>query len=710
LNKGAILPPLLLVTVLLLIAQGTSSVAATDASTRISNFTATESGGVVAISGTLQYRNLSGDFQPLNSSKVVFYWNASGSALTNYIGEVYSNDKTSGDPGSFVYTWLHGLEPGEYYVKGVYGGDSWGGYTFKACEENTAVLIRLRIKVAIDNPTVSIAQGDSLTVTVSVEAINSNLANPVTLSVKYPSQVFASETFSPASHTTPFVSKLTLKVLNVTAPGTYVVVIVATSDSDSSVSASAPLVLNVQQNTHTISVEIEGLPSDIETSIFIDGTMVENVGTGTTTLIISNRTKTISVSNQVLSGDTLYLCQDYKAAADVIGADSFNFTYATEYRLKITGNLPPTIVSKLVLIVNGTDKSIDPFKPARGYNDFLPKDSDVHFAITPPYITTKDDVNYKFSGWRDLTSGETIKPFNATSNDLYDIKLSRPYVLEGDYDKWAIVTLRVNLPSDMSTKPQVGLVGSQKQNVTVVGSVAYQAGEYLVGATFEISIGQDQLVLYNHDGNTRYEFQGLNPPSPITLVKHITINITYTAKYRVQLISQFPDAVLQPAGGIGWHGIGEVAMLQVKKDATDKNGIPYVFNGLTGGVITNQTTASFPVTGPVDIEVMWKINWVYVLTMGGAVVGVAAPGALVIKKKVLPKVTGLRKKAVLKKHQAKTGPSEQDMKVYTYIVSAGGSIRLSDGVNELGMSHEEIEESIQRLEEMDYLRRRSEPG
>jgi hypothetical protein len=697
---------LLLVAALVLSPAGSLPNAVADtANTRIASFTASESAGIATISGVLQYRNpTSGDFYPLNSSKVKLYWSAAGSALTTYVGEIYTDDKTSSTPGAFTYFWQHGLEPGEYYVNGKYDGETWAGYTYNACEENTQLMVRLRLKISVDSPTASVAQGDSVTVTVSVGTVNTNTAHPVSLSDKCPAKLFVTESYSLASGNTPLASKLRFDVLNVTQPGSYIVTITAKSDEDSSVTASTNLIIDVQQNTHTITVEIQGLPSDVETSLYIDGVVIQSMGTGTTTLTISNKTRTISVMKEIVSGDTLYSCEGYSKPADVNGADSFVFKYVTEYRMKISGDLPQSIVCKLILMVDDQDRSDSEFKPRQGYNDFLPKDATVSFAISPNYITTTQ-VNYKFREWRELTTGQVMSVSNSTADGLFVVKLSEPLDLRAYYDKWATVTIRTNLPSELSTNLQIGVVGSEKKNVAVAGSVAYQAGEFLAGAAFECTIPQDQLVLYNTGGNVRYEFQGLTPSSPITLEQHTTIYINYTTKYKVQVTSRFPDAVLQPPGGVGWYEPGQIATLQVVGEAKDHYGIPYLFERWAGAVSSNETTVSFPVMAPVDIDVQWKVNWYYLLTLGGAFVGVAVPSAIVIKKKVLVRTVWRKKKPPSKKNDnVEGGLSDSDLRVYNYIMAKGGSLRISEAETDLEMSRDAIKESIAALRERQLLR------
>jgi hypothetical protein len=696
---------LLVTAIILSIGASLPNVLADDANTRVASFTASESGGIATASGILQYRDpATGDFHPLNSSKVKLYWWAAGSALTTYVGEIYTDDKTSSTPGAFTFFWQHGLEPGEYYVKGKYDGETWALRTYKACEENTQLMVRLRLKISVDSPTASAAQGDSVTVTVSIGTVNTNVAHPVSLSVKCPAKLFVTESFSLASGNTPLVSKLRLDVLNVTQPGSYIVTITAKSDEDSSVTTNTNLIVHVQQNTRTITVEIQGLPSDVEASLYIDGVVIESMGTGITTLTISNKTKTVSVLKEIVSGDTLYSCEEYTGPADVKGTDSFVFKYVTEYRMKISGDLPQSIVCKLILMVDDQERSDSEFKPRQGYDDFLPKDATVSFAISPNYITTTQ-VNYKFREWRELTTGQVMSVSNSTADGLFVVKLSEPLDLRAYYDKWATVTIRTNLPSELSTNLQIGVVGSEKKNVAIPGSVAYQAGEFLAGAAFECTIPQDQLVLYNTGGNVRYEFQGLTPPSPITLEQHTTIYINYTTKYKVQVTSRFPDVVLQPPGGVGWYEPGQIATLQVIEEAKDNYGIPYLFDGWAGGVSSNETIVSFPVMAPVDIEVQWKLNWFFLLTLGGGFVGVLVPSAIVVKKKLLVDTRWRKKKAPSKKRDGDQGGlSDSDLRVYNYIMAKGGSLRISEAETDLEMSRDAIKESIAALRERQLLR------
>ena len=705
-RKAAAIGVVLLVVMLLTAVNVRRAAAQTSASTRISNLTATESGGLVAINGLVQFRDAAGSFLPLTGVKVTFSWWQTSSSSATYIGEVYSSDSD----GSFYYTWLDGLEPGQYYLNAAYaGGDSFPvngtTYDFASSETNAQLLVPLELSINLDNPTLSVGQGDSATVTVKVTAENSNNAHPVSLSMTSSSELFATESFSPQSGSTPLVSKLSLNVLNVTQPGTYVITVIATSQQSNlpAVTVSTPLQILVQQNTHTITVDVQGLPLNVQTPLSVDGTFIEDIGPGTVTLTISNNATFVSVSQEIVSGDTRYSCQGYSQAASDQSVTSFTFNYSTEYRFTIKADLPQTIVSTLVLNVNGTDYGQDNFRPALGFSDFYPQNSIVNFAITPSYITT-DVVNYNLSAWKDLTTGNLMSPTNASSDGFYQITLTRPYHVEAYYDEFADVTIKTNLPSDMSTQLQIGMAGSANKTVNVVGSVAYPVGQFLVGSTFECDISQDQLVLYNSAGNTRYEFQGMTPLIPITLEKHTTVELNYSIEYRVQVASTFPSAILQPVGGSGWYAPGDMATVQVQNVAPDGYGFPYVFEGWSGALSSNETRVSFRVTSPVDLYAQWGPNWIQILAIGVVAVGLTVASALVVKRKI----RGWRsaKKAVPKKRAVmkKQGDGEGDLKLYNYIIDRGGSIKFSEAMNDLAMTREEINRSIGRLKESHMLR------
>jgi hypothetical protein len=143
--------------------------------------------------------------------------------------------------------------------------------------------------------------------------------------------------------------------------------------------------------------------------------------------------------------------------------------------------------------------------------------------------------------------------------------------------------------------------------------------------------------------------------------------------------------------------------LQVVNEAKDKYGIPYLFEKWTGAVSSNETIVSFPVVTPVDIEAQWKLNWIYLLTVGGGLFGVAVPSAIVVKKKVLVRVRWPKRTSFKKRGDGQGGLTDDDMQVYNYIMTKGGSLRMSEAAADLGMSREGIRESIEKLRKKELL-------
>jgi hypothetical protein len=161
--------------------------------------------------------------------------------------------------------------------------------------------------------------------------------------------------------------------------------------------------------------------------------------------------------------------------------------------------------------------------------------------------------------------------------------------------------------------------------------------------------------------------------------------------------------VIQPLGGVGWYSPGQIATLQVTDEAKDKYGVPYTFDGWSGAVSYNETTVSFPVVTPVDIEAQWKLNWMYLLTLGGGFFAVAVPSAIVVKKKVLVRVRWPKKRPFKKRDNSQGELTDDDMQVYNYIMTKGGSLRVSEATADLEMSREAIMESVQKLRKKDLL-------
>jgi hypothetical protein len=615
---------------------------------------------------------------------------------------------SSESDGTFSYAWNDGLEPGQYYVNATYpGGDTIDGYYMMSSEWTTQLLISLQLNINLDNPTLSVNQGGSSTVFVTVTAANSNNAHPISLSARSSGQLFSTMTFSPGSGSTPMTSKLTLNVLNVTAPGTYVITITATSQEGNlpAIPATASLQILVQQLVHTMAVNVLGLPLSTLTSLYLDNSFIENLGSGTVTLTISNYTSVISVSRELDSAGTRYLCDQYSQPAS---STSVTFSYDTEYELMISTELPK--VSKLTLKVNGTDASQDDFGPDQGFSEFFPQFTVIDFGTTSSYDTKV--VDYRLSGWKDLTTGNILTPSNTTSNgsNLCEITLTRPYYLMAYYDKWARVTIETNLPPDMSLNLQIGIEGSVNKTINLAGSNAFPAGEFPVGSTFECDISQGQLPLYNAARDMRYQLGG-TPNIYLTLENHTAINVDFTVQYRVLVLSRFPSVIVQPEGGVGWYAPGGLATIQVESSANDAYGVPYVFAGWGGQMSANETEVSFPVTVPIEVVAEWTPNWSYLVTLGLVGVAIAVPSTIFAKRKfrtwrsakhAKAKTVPKRGRGVAKQPRPQS-KEEVDQKLYNYIIRKGGAIKLADAMNALGMTREEITQAIARLKESHTL-------
>jgi hypothetical protein len=563
-------------------------------------------------------------------------------------------------------------------------------------------LIALNLNINLDNPTLSVGQSGNATVTVTVTAANSDNAHPVSLSATTPSQLISTITFSPQTGSTPITSKMTLNVQNVTAPGTYVVAVTATSQEGTlpQVSATASLQILVQQLVHTVTVNVLGLPTSMQTSLYLDNSFIENLGSGTVTLTISNYTNVISISKELDSGGSRYTCNQYSQPAS---STSDTFSYNTEYELVITSQLPK--ISKLTLIVNGTDESQDDFGPYQGFAQYFPQYSVIDLATAPSYNTGL--VDYRLSAMRDMTTDNLLTPANTTSNTtgLYEITLTRPYYVTAYYDQWARVLITTNLPPDMSVKVQVGVAGSANKTVNIVGLNPYLAGEFPVGSTFECNV-QSQLPLYNSGEDIRYQLA--QPSISVTLENHLAIQLNFTAQYRVLVLSRFPSVVVQPSGGVGWYAPGDLATLQVEPSTSDAYGVPYVFSGWGGEMSANDTTVTFPVMVPMYVTAEWAPNWSYILTIGLVGVALAIPSTILVKRKFRAwrsrgnsKTKTSSKKRGVAKHSQMSG--ESDLKLYNYIIGKGGTLKLADTMSALGMSREEITQAVARLKEKHML-------
>jgi hypothetical protein len=154
----------------------------------------------------------------------------------------------------------------------------------------------------------------------------------------------------------------------------------------------------------------------------------------------------------------------------------------------------------------------------------------------------------------------------------------------------------------------------------------------------------------------------------------------------------------------------------VANNARDSNWVPYVFSGWVGlPQPSNQTIASFAVTGPTTVVVEWAPNWTYILIIVGVAVGTTVPLSLIGRRKVGAwRQNRTVKKKIPEENETPDPVSKSsfedlptdgdgDMKLYNYIIEKGGSISIPDAMKELNMTRAEITESIKRLKGKELL-------
>jgi len=94
----------------------------------------------------------------------------------------------------------------------------------------------------------------------------------------------------------------------------------------------------------------------------------------------------------------------------------------------------------------------------------------------------------------------------------------------------------------------------------------------------------------------------------------------------------------------------------------------------------------------------WKLNLVYLIAMTGGTVALFIPSTLVVRRK-------MRNKSLAKKVHKKPiqGPgqalSEDDTKIYDYILAHNGMLKYSKCMKKFGYSREQINQSIQNLKD-----------
>lgn len=686
--------------------------------TLVSGLDAQYDGQNLYVTGIIQYQ-YPGDnsYRGLPNAQVQIGNPQQGFGAPTWLGKSNPSDQN----GDFSFIWPITLDPAAYSMQVLFTGssvsysDSTYQYTFYNYNTTVPLYYALAVNVALDSSTVTtVPNGPTNTVTISVTT-NSQTSYTITLSVSDASGALdvkqLSATSGTASATSTLTSKLVMHVSNSTKPGTYKITVTASTQQGSyPVSSSRQLTVVVQKNTRSLVITIQGLPSNVQTSLLVGGSTSYTLTSSTKTITVPNSTQTIQVTQEIdtTSGDTRYLCSNFQQSTTDPTVSTFTFTYVTQYRLKITAaSLPAVKGVKLVLIVNGANISQD-FNPSSGYSDFYAVNTVVGFNLAPSYIATSD-VDYNFTGWTDASGKSLSAPFVVTMN--------KPYAISASFSQWVHVTIVTDLPNNISSTVQISTRDGGTRAVNVIGGVPFQAGLFPIDSTFQSAVSQNQTTLYGGGGSVRYTYQAIVPSSSLTLNKHTTIVIHYQTEYKVQVYSQFANTILQPSGGTEWVPAGGNATLQVKSDARDTNWIPYVFSGWTGlPQSSNQTTVSFTVAGPLQVGVQWKPNWTYILVFAGVISGISVPASLIGRRKIrtLRENREVKKKEVPNADDVLDSPKNQlddlpkkppdaDIKLYNYIIEKGGSIRLPDAMKELNMSREEITESIRRLKETKLL-------
>ena len=626
---------------------------------------------------------------------------------------------TDASTGSFQYSWFCELEPSSSYrIYMDFRGDTTSSTTFNPCNATTSLYVPLMLSVTLEDPTLSVLQDESATTTVTVSIENSKALQSISLSApNWPSNLYGSAAFTQthgtASLGNPFKSLLKIFVKNQTQPGMYYVTVSAVAATGAT--AQAKLTVYVQQNVYTICVIVKGLPSNVSTKIFADKAQIGEVrGDRTVSLIVSNKTMTVSVLREPPSGNalTLYLCEDNvrnTVSEAGVRVTEFTFQYATLYAVKFTANVAPELTLTIRISVE-TSETQKTFKPTQGYTtQFYPEGTKMAFAIVPAYIPTENDVNYKFNMWKN-DRGEVIE---ANSEGVYEITLTRPYELKALFDRYVAVKIKAD-PIDLPIiQLRAGLKGSDKKIIEVSGPTALSLGEFLAESTLELSMNQSQYALTNAKADTRYIFDGFSPSNEVLLRKHLTIVVRYKVYFRVRVESEFTDAVIQPRGGESWYLKGSLAAVQVTGEAWGFeiiNGwrpLRYVFERWTGAIESNRTQpAPFPVLQPMEIKAIWKLDLQYLALIGAACSGLIAGSTLGLKRFVIPKAREkLQERRIAKKIApiGNEGAESNDMKLLHYVNRKKGVLKWSEVVKELEMSRDQIQESIRRLREAKLL-------
>ncbi len=298
------------------------------------------------ITGKLEYRSSTANstWRTIPASqKINMYWSGQASPNPSYVDEAWTDVAS----GSFSHLWHYKLDPGYYNIQLKFNGDTIGSDTYQSCERTSQLYVPLILTLTIESQTMNIPQDESATTTVTVLAENSDVTRTVSLSTpNWPTNLVGTATFITTQGSTsrgnPFKSTLKIIVSNQTQPGTYSATLRATS-TDLAATADATLTLYVQQNVHTITVSIRGLPTSVSTKIYADKIQIGEVrGEQTAHFVISSKAISILALRDPPSNDplTFYLCEDNvrNVTEASVRVTEFIFQYRTKYAAKFIAN------------------------------------------------------------------------------------------------------------------------------------------------------------------------------------------------------------------------------------------------------------------------------------------------------------------------------------------------------------------------------------
>jgi hypothetical protein len=418
-------------------------------------------------------------------------------------------------------------------------------------------------------------------------------------------------------------------------------------------------------NTYTVAVTIQGLPSDLATPIYVDGQINGTLNGGATTVLtlspITNpSTHTITVESYVYSqtgNATRYYEGD--TSWTVSGPGSHIFAYLTQYLLSVqtaystasgggwygSGTLANTTITSAEvnetqgvrnifsgwggdatgaqstsnsIIMDGPKTAVANWKtqfllvvesdPPNVSNlsgtGWYDAGSQINFSA-PPIVPATSDTRLKFNHW----SGE----YNGLSpNGL--IVMDRPKTETAIYGAQYLLTVNF-LPPSITTS----------YNET-------RAGWYDAGANVQLGPAPSIINLSNVE---RLEFTGwaentsqsMSPSYTVTMNIPRVVTLSYKTQYYVDVQSTYGSVT-----GAGWYDRGSTAIIT----ASTTSGtwpIPYVLAGWTvnpstGTLIKTDSGWNLTVNGPYVIQAQWNVDYVPILELFGGL-GVSITAVLV---------------------------------------------------------------------------------